>query len=60
MSESIEGILGKDRPHGWIGHYKLDGKWIMWWIKDRLESLPDGAYVKISIEVLDPHPVKEG
>ena len=48
----IEGILVKGRWSSYIGH----GPFVTKWFEDRLREMPDGAYVRFTAEVLDPHP----
>lgn len=52
---TIEGIL-RLTPSRWSGYARIGNKWVDHWFKDRVHSLPDGAYVRITVEVLDPHP----
>lgn len=51
---SIEGIYDRDWPYNW--HPRIGTKTVETYVRDRLAELPQGAYVRITIEVLDPHP----
>ena len=51
----LEGKIQHDK-HGWPGYVKIEGKFVKYWIWDRLAEIPEDSYVKIDIEIMDvPH-----
>jgi hypothetical protein len=60
MSETKHGteLLGPLRhdTKGWHEYVIVNGVFVKHWIWDRLHEIPEGAVVRISVEVLDPHP----
>lgn len=53
-------LIGKIRHDylGWANHVTIGNKRIEYWIWDRLAQIPEGALVRIDVEVIDPHPEK--
>ena len=45
------GILRLDR---WGN--RIDGDKIVSWVENRVNEMPDGALVRLTLEVIDPHP----
>lgn len=48
----IEGILCRGTSYTYIG----GGPGVMHWFEQRVASLPTGAYVRLTAEVIDPNP----
>lgn len=63
IGPTLEGVLRKDKL-GWVTHdqVRTDHNGMVWmnrWFVDRVKQIPDGAYVRITVEVLDPHPERK-
>lgn len=58
MEQELVGILHHDRKN-WSAYVQIDGRYVKNWIWDRFRELPEGALVKVSVEVLDPHPTQK-
>lgn len=55
ISPDLEGIIHHDHLR-WPNYVSIGGKVVSRWIYKRLAEIPEGSYVKISVEIMDvPH-----
>lgn len=55
----IVGTFVRDR-HGWADYHYIAGyHYISRWVGDRLNDIPDGAIIRVAVEVIDPEPEKQ-